>query len=52
MISEANEPFTAAIMESSETPAPSGDIQRPKVTTMSAEVRPDNPYSRLMALQR
>ncbi|KAL8273051.1 hypothetical protein Esti_002972 [Eimeria stiedai] len=34
------------------SPPSDRDGQRPKISTMSAEVRADNPYSRLMALQR
>ncbi|KAL8434611.1 hypothetical protein ACSSS7_003086 [Eimeria intestinalis] len=39
-------------MEQNGSPPPDRDNQRPKISTMSAEVREDNPYSRLMALQR
>ncbi|KAL8436217.1 hypothetical protein Efla_003747 [Eimeria flavescens] len=39
-------------MAQSDSPAPSRGNHRPKISAMSAEVRPDNPYSRLMALQR
>lgn len=40
-----------AALQSATGSGGSGSI-RPKVASMSAEVRDDNPYSRLMALQR
>ncbi len=43
---------SSASASSSSSPAAVVGNSRPKVASMSAEVRDDNPYSRLMALQR